>query len=609
MCGIIGYTGDSDATPIVLQGLERLEYRGYDSAGIAVLDGNSLRIRRVKGKVSDLREKLIAEPLSGSPGIGHTRWATHGKPSVENAHPHTDCRGEIVVVHNGIIENHAELKTELLEEGHKFVSETDTEVIAHLIEKYNPGSSLKEAVCAALRRLRGAYAIGVISSKEPGRIIAARYASPLIVGMEENEKFIASDVPAIINRTSNIIYLDDNEVAVLDKKTAEFFDIFGKKINKTPSRVDITASSAEKGSYPHFMLKEIHEQPTAIEETFRDKISLDPPSISLDEIEGKIKIGDYNRIVITACGTSWHSALIGKYILEELLRIPVEVDYAAEFRYRNPVIDFKTLVIVISQSGETADTMAAMEKAKSLGGAVISVCNVKGSSISRASDAALHTKAGPEIGVASTKAFTTQVVLLNIIGLYFASELKKITPEKLSEKIQDLRELPGKITRALMIEDDIIRISKKFYRSPNFLYLGRGEGFPTALEGALKLKEVSYIHAEGYPAAEMKHGPIALVDKHMPVVVLALRGRRYEKIKGNIEEIKARGGRILAVATEGDQEIAALSEEVMRVPKTPAHLSAATAIIPLQLLSYYIAIERGCSVDQPRNLAKSVTVE
>ncbi len=609
MCGIIGYTGDSDATPIVLHGLEKLEYRGYDSAGIAVLDGNSLRIRRVKGKVSDLRKKLFAEPIGGSPGIGHTRWATHGKPSVENAHPHTDCKSEIVVVHNGIIENHAELKTELLEEGHKFVSETDTEVIAHLIEKYSPGSALKEAVCAALRRLRGAYAIGVISSKEPGRIIAARYASPLVVGIEEDEKFIASDVPAIINRTSNIIYLDDNEVAVLDKKTAGFFDIFGKKIKKTPFKVDITASSAEKGPYPHFMLKEIHEQPSAIEETFRGKISLDPPSISLDEIEGKIKIGDYNRIVITACGTSWHSALIGKYILEELLRIPVEVDYAAEFRYRNPVIDFKTLVIVISQSGETADTMAALKKAKSSGGAVISVCNVKGSSISRASDAALHTEAGPEIGVASTKAFTTQVVLLNIIGLYFASELKKITTEKLSEKIRELRELPGNIARALMIEDDIIRISKKFYRSPNFLYLGRGEGFPAALEGALKLKEVSYIHAEGYPAAEMKHGPIALVDKHMPVVVLALQGRRYEKIKANIEEIKARGGRILAVAAEGDRQIASLSEEVMRVPETPAHLSAATAIIPLQLLSYYIAIERGCSVDQPRNLAKSVTVE
>ncbi len=609
MCGIIGYIGDGDSSPIILEGLSNLEYRGYDSAGIAVLSEGRIKVSRVKGKVEDLRKKLIREPLQGAPGIGHTRWATHGRPSEENAHPHKDCKGEIVVVHNGIIENYEELKAELLLEGHKFISETDTEALAHLIEKYHADFPLEEAVCAALRRVRGAYAIGVISSREPDALIAAKYASPLIVGIENSEKIIASDVPAIIKRTKNIVYLEDNEVAVLKKDKARFLNIFGEETDKTPVRVGMDAVDTEKGAYPHYMLKEIHEQAEAVKATISGRICPAAPKVTLPELEGKIKIADFPRIVITACGTSWHAALIGKYIFEELLRVPVEVDYAAEFRYRSPVIDDRALVIVISQSGETADTMAALRKAKSMGGTVISVCNVPGSSIARASDAALYTKAGPEIGVASTKAFTTQVVLLYMTALYFAEKSRKINPGELSEKLQELLGLPGRVQEALSAEKNIKRIAEKFCRAPNFLYLGRGEGFPVALEGALKLKEVSYIHAEGYPAAEMKHGPIALVDRRMPVVVLALKGRRYEQIKGNIEEIKARGGRVITIASSGDEEIKNISEEVIYVPETSAHLSPIPAVIPLQLLSYYIAVERGCSVDQPRNLAKSVTVE
>ncbi len=609
MCGIIGYIGGGDSSPVILEGLSSLEYRGYDSAGIAVLSEGRINVIRVKGKVEDLRKKLRSEPVQGSPGIGHTRWATHGRPSEENAHPHKDCKGEIVVVHNGIIENYEELKAELLLEGHKFISETDTEVLAHLIEKYHADLPLEEAVCAALRRVRGAYAVGAISSREPGTLIAARYASPLIVGIEKNEKFIASDVPAIIKRTNNIVYLEDNEVAVLKKDKARFLNIFGEKTEKTPVKAGMSSADAEKGAYPHYMLKEIHEQPEAVKATIGGRISHKPPKVTLPELEEKIKISAFSRIVITACGTSWHAALIGKYIFEELLRVPVEVDYAAEFRYRSPVIDDRSLVIVISQSGETADTMAALRKAKSMGGTVISICNVPGSSIARASDAALYTKAGPEIGVASTKAFTTQVVLLYMTALYFAEKSRKINPGELSEKLQELLGLPGRVQEALSAEKNIKRIAEKFCRAPNFLYLGRGEGFPVALEGALKLKEVSYIHAEGYPAAEMKHGPIALVDRSMPVVVLALKGRRYEKIKGNIEEIKARGGRVITIASSGDEEIKNISEEVIYVPETSAHLSPIPAVIPLQLLSYYIAVERGCSVDQPRNLAKSVTVE
>ncbi len=506
MCGIVGYLGKGDAIRIILDGLRRLEYRGYDSAGAAVLQGNKLQIRRCCGKVDDLARKLEENPVSGNVGIGHTRWATHGKPSEENAHPHTDCGKSLVIVHNGIIENYMSLKRELLREGHIFRSETDTEVVAHLIEKYMKDDGFEEGVLRALRRVKGSYALCVISKSYPGKIIAARCDSPLIIGIADGEKFVASDVPAIIRETRDVIYLDDGEVGVLGEESDRFINLDGKKLHKLPVRITWNIADAEKGNYPHFMLKEIHEQPRAVEDTILGRVAPDMTAIHLEEFGmRKRDIKSIRRIVMTACGTSWHAALIGKYLFEEHIRIPVEVDYAAEFRYREPLVDKNTLVIVISQSGETADTIAAAKEAHSKGARIISICNVVGSSITRLSDGIVYTRAGPEIGVASTKAFTTQLVVLYMMSLFIADKLGKFSGEDVKKKIVELRKIPQKMELLLRRDDRIKEIADRFYKSTNFLYLGRGEGFPIALEGALKLKEVSYIHAEGYPAAEMKH--------------------------------------------------------------------------------------------------------
>ena len=611
MCGIVGYIGGDDAVRIVLDGLRRLEYRGYDSAGIAVLGNGKLQVRRCCGKVGDLVNKLEKRPICGDVGIGHTRWATHGKPSEENAHPHTDCNRSLVIVHNGIIENYMALKKELLAEGHSFRSETDTEVVAHLIEKYiAKGGGFEHAVLKALRRVKGSYALCVISKLYPGEIIAARSGSPLIIGISDGERFVASDVPAIIRETREVIHLEDGEVAVLGREGDRFIDLKGKSLDRVPVHIKWDVVDAEKGEYPHFMLKEIHEQPVAVAETMLGRVSADMKTVLLEELGmEKRDIKAIKRVVMTACGTSWHAALIGKYMFEDNTRIPVEVDYAAEFRYRNPVVDKNTLVVVLSQSGETADTIAAVEEAHSRGARVISICNVVGSTIARLSEGVIYTRAGPEIGVASTKAFTTQLAVLYMMSLYIADKLGKISEEDMRKRIFELRKIPRKIEVMLKQEGRIKKIAEKFHTSTNFLYLGRGEGFPIALEGALKLKEISYIHAEGYPAAEMKHGPIALIDKNMPVVVVAPKDSAYEKIVGNINEVKARDGIVIAISNEGDEEIAKHCDEVIYIPETIEEFTPLLTVIPLQLLAYYIAVLRECDVDKPRNLAKSVTVE
>jgi len=622
MCGIIGYIGNRDIIPILIEGLKRLEYRGYDSAGIAVLEKGRISLRRAEGKIALLEKLIKQKPVSGSAGLGHTRWATHGRPSEENAHPHRDCTGTIVIVHNGIVENYLELKENLKKKGHRFRSETDTEIIAHLIEEqycsgaaFRRTNSLEQAVRRALKEIRGSYALGIISSKEPGRIIAARSGSPLIIGLGKGENFIASDVPAILAHTRRIIYLNDGEFAVLTREgvditKADGRKIIGKELDGRITAVAWKAGAAEKEGYRHFMLKEIHEQPRAIEDTIRGRISPDKAEVHLEELDlSTQKIKSIDRIIITACGTSWHAGLIGEYMLEDLVRIPVEVENAAEFRYRNPIIEKNTLVIAISQSGETADTLGAIREVREKNGTVVSICNVVGSTISRESDAVIYTHAGPEIGVASTKAFTTQLTVLYLLAIYMGKIRGFIRDAQARELIAELLKVPGIVKRMLGEEGKIIKLAEKFRKKTNFLYLGRGEGFPVALEGALKLKEISYIHAEGYPAAEMKHGPIALIDKNMPAVVLALKGRRYDKILSNIEEIKARGGEVIALASEGDKELKKKADEVLYVPRTCVQLSPVLAVIPLQLLAYYIAVKRGCNPDQPRHLAKSVTVE
>jgi glucosamine--fructose-6-phosphate aminotransferase (isomerizing) len=615
MCGIVGYIGNKDSLSILLQGLRNLEYRGYDSAGIALLNEGKLFIRRRAGKVEELAKSLdgrLRRPYRGDVALGHTRWATHGQPSEENAHPHTDCKGNLVVVHNGIIENYLSLKEELKKEGHKFKSETDTEVIAHLIEKYLGGNGLEEATRKALKRIRGSYALGVISSKEPDKIIGARESSPLTIGLGEGESFLASDIPAILEHTRKIIHLDDGEIAILKKDGVEVKNGQGERVKKEVTEVSWDPVMAQKEGYPHFMLKEIYEQPRALEETIRGRVYPDTGDIHLEELNlSKEEIRNIRRIIITACGTSWHAGLIGEYIIEEFTRIPVEVEYAAEFRYRNPIIDKETLLIAISQSGETADTIGALKEVQRLPerGKIVSICNVVGSSLARLSEGVVYTRAGPEIGVASTKAFTTQLAVLYLLALLLGRVREVISLKKAEEMIADLRQIPQKLEAILFSNKVIQEIAEKFYQRQNALYLGRGEGFPLALEGALKLKEVSYIHAEGYPAAEMKHGPIALIDENMPVIVLAFRGRRYEKILGNIEEVKARKGIVIAVTSEGDEEIKKKVDYFIPIPQTSERLSSILAVLPLQLLAYYIALKRGCNVDQPRNLAKSVTVE
>ena len=609
MCGIIGYIGDKEAQPILIAGLKNLEYRGYDSTGIATICHGRLYISRCQGKIKDLERKLSLNPLRGTIGLGHNRWATHGLPNEENAHPHVDCHKNLVIVHNGIIENYLSLKTRLKREGHIFSSDTDTEVMVHLIEKYI-GRGLEEALRRALKEVTGSYAIGLISRAEPGKMLAARQASPLIIGLGEGENFIASDVPAILHLTRRVIYLEDGEMAVVNSDKVTIKNMAGKVLNKRVHEIRWDPLSSQKAGYPHFMLKEIFEQPRAIEDTMAGRISVEKGEVYLSEIGlSHSEIKNLERIVITACGTSWHAGLIGEFMLEELARIPVEVDYAAEFRYRSPLLTPRTLVIGISQSGETADTLGAIQEAKSLGARVICISNVLGSSITRETEGAIYTHAGPEIGVASTKAFTTQLVVLYLFSLYLGKLRGQLSSSEIKEHLIELKKIPQILKGILNRSSEIKSLARIFYKKNNFLYLGRGKGYPVALEGALKLKEVSYIHAEGYPAAEMKHGPIALIDKNMPVVVLALKGRRYEKILGNISEVKARSGIVIALASTGDKKIREKVDHIFYIPRTNEILSTILAVVPLQLLAYYMAVKRGCHVDQPRNLAKSVTVE
>lgn len=612
MCGIFGYIGDKEATPFILEGLKKLEYRGYDSAGIATLDNGKVFVSKRVGKIADLEELLAQKPIGGEIGIGHTRWATHGRPSDVNSHPHEDCSGKIVVVHNGIIENYLELRRELAEKGHKFTSTTDTEVLAHLIEELftQEGKNLLGAVAKALQLVRGSYALAVLSEHEPGKIIVARHGSPLIIGFGNNECFISSDIPAMLKYTAEIIKLENGEIGEVTKDELKTFDLSGTNVHKETEFISWDPESAEKGGYSHFMLKEIHEQPNAIRKTIEGRIEAENHKIHFDELNlTDEEMRKVNRVVFTACGTSWHAALVGEYLFEQFAKIPTEVEYAAEFRYRHPIIDENTLVIAITQSGETADTLGAVWEAKAQNAKVISICNVIGSSIARESHGVVYTNAGPEIGVASTKAFTTQLTVIYLLAVLFGKRKGTISESESIKLINDLIEIPAKLEETLYLEEEVEKVAEKFHKANNALYLGRGKGFPIALEGALKLKEVSYIHAEGYPAAEMKHGPIALIDQNMPVVVLALAGRRYEKILGNIEEVKARGGIVIAVATVGDTYIAEKSDEAIYIPKTSEALSPILAVVPLQLLAYYIAVKRGCHVDQPRNLAKSVTVE
>ncbi|MBW2976441.1 glutamine--fructose-6-phosphate transaminase (isomerizing) [Candidatus Woesearchaeota archaeon] len=609
MCGIIGYIGNRKAAPILIEALKKLEYRGYDSAGISTIDNESIIVEKDIGKIHEIESRINFNEINGSIGISHCRWATHGNVTKENAHPHTDCKGEITIVHNGIIENFSELKEMLLEKGHKFNSLTDTEVIAHLIEdSYN--GSIELATAKALERIEGSYALGVICSKEPDKLIAARNESPLILGIGKDENFIASDVPAILKHTNKVIYLENKEMAILEKNGVVIKNINGTEIDKKISEIDWSSEMAEKAGYEHFMLKEIHEQPRAIAETLNSRI-----------LDGKVNIKDelnltseelqkINRIVIVACGTSWHAALVGEFMLEELAKIPVEVEYASEFRYRNPVMNHGTLVIAISQSGETADTLAAIREAKKRNAKVISIVNAKGSSIARESDSVLYTYAGPEIGVASTKAFTTQVAVLYLFTLFMSNLKKSLDEETIKELLKKLRKLPLHMEALLSSDKEIKEIADVYRGRHNALFLGRGINYPIALEGALKLKEVSYIHAEGYPAAEMKHGPIALIDKNMPVVFIATRDiYTYKKVLGNIQEVKARGGIVIAIATEGDEEIQKLADYTLFIPKSLYVLSSILSVIPLQLLSYYVATDRNLDPDKPRNLSKSVTVE
>src|SRR5271166_1524632 len=627
MCGIVGYVGPKKVVPVIIEGLRRLEYRGYDSAGIAVGSPNSavLAVCRAPGKLGNLEEVLVEHPLLGTFGIGHTRWATHGRPTEENAHPHRDCTGRIVVVHNGIVENYLALKHELSLEGHTFVTETDTEIIAHLIEQEiasaaNSGKTmpLEEAVRRAARRLTGAYAISVISADEPDKIVSARNGPPVVVGIGEGEYFVASDVPGILHHTRNLYFLADGDVAVLTPSGVELTDLHGNRVERPLQRILWDPIQAEKGGYKHFMQKEIFEQPQAIRDTTLGRISLDTGKVFLDEMQiSDDEFRRATRINIAACGTSWHAATAGKFMIERLARLPVEVDYASEYRYRDPIADPTALGLLITQSGETADTIAAQREMIAKGSKTIAICNVVGAMIAREAHGTIYTHAGPEIGVASTKAFTAQIVALFLFALHLAQKRGTVTPDESRTLVESLSLLPGKVEESLRTADPVCeQLAKIYSNARDFLYLGRGIHYPMALEGALKLKEISYIHAEGYPAGEMKHGPNALIDETLPVVVLATRDEadpasrlRYEKTLSNIQEVTARSGRVIAVATEGDTSIGDLVEHVIHIPPAIELLSPLIEIVPLQLLAYYIAVRRGCDVDQPRNLAKSVTVE
>lgn len=611
MCGIVAYVGHRNASPIIIKGLKRLEYRGYDSAGIALLNGD-LNIYKKKGKVSDLEESIKNLTLESTIGIGHTRWATHGEPNDVNAHPHYSSNKELAIIHNGIIENYASLKKELQARGHVFLSETDSEVFIHLIEdvKQNNDCTLDEAVRLALSMVVGAYAIVVMSKDEKDTLIAARKGSPLVIGIGKKEFFIASDATPIIEYTNDVVYLNDYETAVISKGELTIKNINAVKQSPYIQTLDLELDQIEKGGYEHFMLKEIFEQPKSIKDCLRGRLIAETGHLQLGGIRQYAnKLYNAERIIIVACGTSWHAGLVAEYLFEDIARIPVEVEYASEFRYRNPIIREGDVVIAISQSGETADTLAAIELAKSKGAIIFGVCNVVGSSISRTSHEGAYLHAGPEIGVASTKAFTAQVSVLAMIAIMVGNKKGTITDSQYHSLLFELDAIPEKVEKVLKTNDKIVEISKKFKDASNFLYLGRGYNFPVALEGALKLKEISYIHAEGYPAAEMKHGPIALIDNEMPVCVIAPKDNSYEKIVSNIQEVRARKGRVIAIVTEGDEEIKKMAEDVVEVPSTHESLMPLLTVIPLQLLSYHIAVMRGCNVDQPRNLAKSVTVE
>jgi len=608
MCGIIGYVGNQNCAEVIVDGLRRLEYRGYDSSGIALFDGE-LYLEKKKGKLVELDSALNYHDLAKYKcGIGHTRWATHGEPSDRNSHPHVDCKNEIALVHNGIIENYLDLRDILQKEGHVFKSDTDSEVVVHLVEHYHEKYSLLDSVTKALRRVEGTYGIVVGSVKEPGKLIVARKGSPLVIGMGENEIIVASDVSAFVEYTRNVVYLEDNEIIEINQNKIKSYDLQQNKIKKSVEEIDWDIASMEKHGFDHFMMKEIYEQVETIHNAFRGRIISDSSKVRLDGLNlTDEEFNSINRIVFIACGTSWHAGLIGEYLIEEHVRIPVEVEYASEFRYRKPVLKKGDLVITISQSGETADTLAGLREAKARGVKVLGITNVVGSTIARESDGGIYIHAGPEIGVASTKAFTSQITVLILLTLLLARK-NGMTAAEGRNIIKELEELPEKL-KYFLDNNNVAEIAKLYKDNKNFLYLGRGIQFPVALEGALKLKEISYIHAEGYPAAEMKHGPIALIDKEMPVVFIAPKDEVYLKVLSNIEEVKARGGKVIVIATEGDEQIKKYSDHIIYVPDVHRMLSPLLTVIPLQLLSYYIAVERGCNVDQPRNLAKSVTVE
>jgi glucosamine--fructose-6-phosphate aminotransferase (isomerizing) len=619
MCGIVGYIGHSEAAPIIVDSLRRLEYRGYDSAGLAVSsDGEDLGVRRAAGKLRNLEEALRLNPLSGSYGIGHTRWATHGRPTEENAHPHRDSSGEIVVVHNGIVENYLPLKAELAEQGHEFVTDTDTEVIAHLIAKHSvPGCSLEEALRQAIQQLQGVFALAALSQRDPRKIVAARSGPPAVVGLGDNEYFVASDVPAILHHTRDMFFLADGDIAVLTLGGVRVMDFHGNPVNRPVQHILWDPVMAEKGGYKHFMLKEVFEQPRAVRDTLLGRVGRETGQVFLDEMEiSPEDLATIEQVRIVACGTSWHAALVGKFMIEQLSQMPVEVDYGSEFRYRDPILNGKTLTVLISQSGETADTLAAQREALKKGSKTLAICNVLGSMLTREAAGTVYTHAGPEIGVASTKTFTAQLTALAILALYLAQTKEKISPALSKNLVREFLAIPNKLETVLNNNDQCEKLARTLYRSDDFLFLGRGIHYPIALEGALKLKEISYIHAEGYPAGEMKHGPNALIDEDLPVVVIATQDPanessrvRYEKTLANIKEVQARQGRVVALVNQDDRTLPALVEEIIEIPAAPELLLPIVEIVPLQLLAYYIGMLRGCDVDQPRNLAKSVTVE
>ncbi|MFU8855469.1 MAG: glutamine--fructose-6-phosphate transaminase (isomerizing) [Deferrisomatales bacterium] len=609
MCGIVGYVGTQRCAPILMDGLRRLEYRGYDSAGLAVVEDGALRVVRSAGKLLNLDEKLRGVELAGTVGAGHTRWATHGRPSEANAHPH--AAGDVVVVHNGIIENYLALRSELAAQGHEFRSETDTEVIPHLIYRHlDAGCGLVEAVRRSLKRLAGSYAVVVLSAREPDLLVAARRASPLVAGIGEGESFVASDIPALLSHTRRFVFLEDGDVVVCRREGVEITDLDGSPVTREVQTIQWSPAMAEKGGYKHFMLKEIFEQPRAVADTLTGKLNPVEGAVYLSGGEKADAIArGISRLHIVACGTSWHAGLVGKYWIEQIARLPVEVSLASEFRYQDPILSGDTALLLVSQSGETADTLAALAEGREKGAPILAICNVVGSSIPRASDAVLYTHAGPEIGVASTKAFTTQLVTLYLLALYLASARGVLTRENLVQKMEALRAVPAVVERTLELDPHIEAVAKTLVDARSALYLGRGLQFPIALEGALKLKEISYIHAEGYAAGEMKHGPIALIDDQLPVVAIAPRGSTYEKMLSNVQEVRARDGRVVALVTEGDTEVAGMADQVIALPDFPEELLPIVATVPLQLLAYHVAVLKGTDVDQPRNLAKSVTVE